>query len=73
LKYVDWANESFEISKTFVYDEINHHENQALPEDYITKGKEITQKQIVLAGYRVNYLIQHLYGSTQEEEETFLN
>lgn len=26
LKYSDWADESFEISKTFVYTEINHME-----------------------------------------------
>merc|ERR1712166_1643385 len=70
LDFVDWANDSFKIASTFTYDEINHNENKALPADYIAKGKTIMESQIVIAGFRLRYLIDSMFKS---EEVTFLN
>ena len=63
LNFHDWAQESFEISENFVYDEINHKEGQALPQDYIDQGRAITEKQLVTAGYRLKNYIVSLFGN----------
>lgn len=65
LNFTDWAMESFHISEKFTYDEINHKENQPLPQDYIDQGKVYTEKQIVTGGYRLNYLIQSLFSNQE--------
>jgi hypothetical protein len=55
-----WANESFELSKSNVYSGIK--ENEALPEDYITKNQDAIQRQIVLGGLRLSYVITTIFG-----------
>lgn len=74
IDFNDWSKESFEISESFVYGEINHHEKQALPADYIAKGKDITEQQLVTAGYRLRYLIDAMFSAEKKDTEmTFLN
>jgi len=34
------------------------HENQPLPESYVKKNQDAIEKQIVMGGYRLAYLIE---------------
>lgn len=63
-----WTQESFTLSKTNVYPGIK--EGQPLPHDYIAKNQDAIQKQIVLGGLRLSYVIQHIFGG---REQSFLN
>jgi len=68
-----WAQESFEISESFVYAEITGHEGEALPQDYIVDGKKIAETQIVKAGYRLANLMKSLkFAQAMPKEELFL-
>lgn len=68
-----WAEESFEISKHFVYPHITEG---ALPSDeYVSEGREIAFSQIVKAGYRLAYSLESfdydfLLGA--QEQDMFL-
>jgi len=69
----DWANDSFKIADTFVY--ANIKEGEALPEDYVTEARKITERQIVLGGTRLANLLMSLKLSdttSAEEIESFL-
>jgi len=50
-----WAKESFDISASFVYAGIT--EQDPLPDAYVAQAKEIAEKQIVTAGYRLANLM----------------
>jgi len=68
-----WANESFEIAENFVYKTISHHENEALPAEYIEEGNTLAEKQIVKAGYRLANLMKSLnFAQEMPVEELFL-
>jgi len=45
-------------------------ENQAVPEDYINTEKPVAERQLVLGGYRLAYLIETLFGSARVEAES---
>jgi len=72
----DWANESYELSKSNVYSGIT--EKQALPDDYVTKNQDAIQRQIVLGGLRLATVMKTIFGSSILAElvdpiqETFL-
>lgn len=51
----DWANESFDYAKTFVY--AGMKENEVLSKDYIKLGLDIAEYQIVVAGHRLANLL----------------
>lgn len=72
MKFADWAKDSFSIVQSFTYGEINHHEKQALPADYVANGKTATEKQLALAGYRVKNLMISLFNNRLEEDPLFL-
>ena len=61
-----WQKETFEIASTFAY--INIKEGEALPEEYITKGVQLAEKQIVTAGYRLANLLKSLTHLKQMPE-----
>jgi len=53
---VTWAEESYEITSTFVYEGIK--EDEELPQKYIDEGKVIAERQLVIAGHRLyNFLV----------------
>lgn len=56
-----WAKESYELSANNVYNGI--HEGQALPQDYIKKNQAAIQKQIVMGGLRLAYLIESIFSN----------
>ena len=60
-----WANESYEITKNFVYTGIE--ENKPLPSSYKTKGRKIAENRIATGGYRLAHLMKTIFGSAQEE------
>jgi hypothetical protein len=53
-----WLQESYKIASEFAYKDIK--ENEPLSEEYITKGRDIAEKQLVLAGYRLAELLKTL-------------
>ena len=53
-----WANDSFEISESFVYKDIT--ENATLPDDYIAQGQKLAEEQIVKGGYRLAATLKSL-------------
>lgn len=64
LDPVHWADESFQLSSTFVYPKA--HENQKLSDDYVKQGNEIAEKRIVLAGHRLANLIMSFPFAKEE-------
>lgn len=58
MNSMSWGQESFEISKDFVYKTVKEHE--ALSDDYVSKGRVIAERQIVLAGHRLANLLKSL-------------
>lgn len=64
-----WANESFEISKSTVYNGVQP--NVALSSQYQTAAEAAIKKQIVVGGYRLAYMIEHIFG-TASAETSFL-
>lgn len=63
-----WADESFEISKAFVYKNIEEHTWPSA--SYIETGKKIAEQRLAYGGYRLADLLVELWG--QEEEQKFL-
>lgn len=55
----DWANEGVKLAETFVY---TTPEDQLPSSDYMTKGKEIAEQRVALAGYRLANLLNQLLG-----------
>ena len=56
-----WATESFEISKSTVYNGVEP--NVALSSQYQTAAIAAIEKQIVAGGYRLAYMIEHIFGT----------
>lgn len=44
-------------------------EGDKLPDDYVSKNNALAEKQIVLAGYRLAYMIESLFGSAKATVE----
>jgi len=55
----DWAKESFELSKTVVY---NLQEGSTPSDDYVKKAQDVCGRRIALAGYRLAKLLNQLLG-----------
>jgi hypothetical protein len=53
-----WAKDSYEISASFVYEGVTPGE--ALSDDYIKKGQELAEKQVVIGGNRLASLLKTL-------------
>jgi len=74
LDPMDWATESYEITTSFVYKGIT--ENTTLPADYVSKGLDICEQRIVLAGNRLATLLQTLdlnvYLPKEKEERVYI-
>lgn len=61
-----WAQDAFQIGADNAWKSIEA--GQAVSTSYIAKVKPLTERQIVLGGYRLAYLITQLFGSSAEEE-----
>ena len=62
----NWSKESYKIAKDFAY---TLKEGHKPTNEYISKGKDITNKQLVLAGYRLSNLISYLMSKQVKTEE----
>ena len=61
----EWANESFELAKSFVYKNVAEG---GWPDDtYIQAGQVICDQRLVLAGYRLADTISKMWGSSADE------
>jgi len=61
-----WAQDSFEISSSFLYEGVTP--NQTLTDEYIQKGKELAEKQVVIGGNRLATLLKSLNLEQWQEE-----
>lgn len=52
-----WSQDSFNIAKDFAY---TLAENQTPSDDYISQGKQIVNKQLAIAGYRIATLAHYI-------------
>ena len=69
VDYTHWAADGFQVASKFTYAEINHKENQPLPDDYIKQGQPYLERAIVTGGYRLSYNLQALFNSSNNQEE----
>ena len=60
-----WAQASFEIAKT-LYEGIT--ENEAVPQAYIDKNKPIAESQIMKGGYRLAYILDHIFSDAKSDD-----
>lgn len=54
-----WSDESFELSKNFVY---NLKENSTPNKTYVKKNRVRAEERLALAGYRLAQLLNHIYS-----------
>jgi len=67
---MSWASESYEITTSFVYKGIK--ENVKLPDSYNSKGLDLCEQRIVLAGTRLANLLKSLnLDSIANDKTTF--
>jgi hypothetical protein len=62
--YLNWAEESYQIASSISY--VNITENEFLPLDYQHELIDVLQTRLVLAAYRLYYLIDTIYGVSSE-------
>ena len=62
----DWATDSYNIAKT-LYDGVT--ENEEVPQDYIDKGIPIAEAQILKGGYRLAFVLDHIFSTSNESED----
>jgi hypothetical protein len=67
--FENWAAGSFKITEEFVYKEIDHQEGKALPADYIAKGQMYTERQIVIAGYRLANTLSVMFKAREAKND----
>jgi len=69
LNPVAWANESWEVSKSFVYAGVTA--DHAVPSGYVPEAVTLAEQRIVIAGHRLANLIMKL-NLGQEAQSLFL-
>jgi hypothetical protein len=67
MDYEVWAQESFGLSKTVVYQGIKQGEMPS--EEYVNKALPVALRQVALAGYRLAYQLTNLWAP---KPKTFL-
>ena len=60
-----WVNDSFELAKSGVYPDVVP--GQPLPEEYLERNKNALERQIVLGGLRLSYVIETIFGTQTEQ------
>jgi hypothetical protein len=59
-----WVNDSFELAKSGVYPGVVA--GQPLTEEYLERNKNALERQIVLGGLRLAYVIENIFGNNTE-------
>ena len=67
LDFPKFRDESFNIAVK-VYDGLKEGSDQVLPDTYISKYGEIAKKRVILAAYRLFYVMDMLFGSKSNIE-----
>ena len=67
LSVAKWANESYDIATT-VYDGLT--KGEYIPDWYVDTFLPVAEQRVVLAGYRLAYVMQYIYPATAEVKET---
>lgn len=68
MQYTRWAADSFALASANAYNGIN--QDEVVPQAYIDKTKPIAERQIVLAGKRLAYLMTKAFSTTNDIELT---
>jgi len=74
MDIAQWVKDSFELSKNNVYPDVTP--GKALSAAYVEKNKQALEKQIVLGGLRLAFVIQNIFGSASyfaPDNTMFLN
>lgn len=67
-QFATWANESYELTKSIVYDGFNLNGRQT--PYYLVRAKRNLESRMMYAGQRLADLVMDIYGSA--EDTTFL-
>lgn len=59
-----WSKDSYDIAKDFAY---KLEEGSAPSDEYLNRGKELVNKQLALAGYRLSALIKYMMSKQVKE------
>lgn len=59
-----WASESLQLAETNAYPGVVV--NEPLSDDYINENIDVLKTQVMYAGYRLNKLMQQIYGSNND-------
>lgn len=65
MLYTKWSQDSYKIAAANVYTGVT--QSEAVPQAYIDKNLETLERQIVLGGMRLAYLITKVFGNSAEE------
>ena len=65
-----WAQESFDLSKSIVYNGIKENEEPSV--QYVETGREIVNQQVAIGGYRLADIIRKIYKKSQSGVENIL-
>lgn len=61
-----WAKDSYDIAIT-LYDGIT--ENEDVPQSYLDSGIPIAEAQIVKGGYRLAFVLDHVFSTSNGDED----
>ena len=64
-----WASDSYTTAKT-LYDGVT--ENEEVPQSYLDKGIPIAEAQIMKGGYRLAFVLDHIFSSSLNSSDDFL-
>jgi hypothetical protein len=67
--YIDWVEESHDISQEFIYREININDRPT--QEYLDKAFEYVKRRIALGGYRLAKLIEQIYDAYSSPHSDF--
>lgn len=65
-----WADQSFEIAKADVYPGVTV--NEKLSDTYVDNAVDVLKTQIMYGGYRLNKLMQQIYGTSSSSFDATL-
>lgn len=65
-----WAKEAFEYSKSTVYPTIE--KNKMPSDEYVQNARAVTERQVVLGGYRLANMLKSLNLKAHERPKTYI-
>ena len=64
-----WASDSYNTAKT-LYDGVT--ENEEVPQSYLDNGIPIAEAQIMKGGYRLAFVLDHIFSPSLNSADDFL-